>query len=413
MDKKDRKKPELLLPASDIDVFRTAVEYGADAVYIGGESYSLRAPAKNFSREEMAQAVSYAHSRGVKVYVTSNIYARQDDMPGLRRYFEGLRDIKPDAVLISDPGVFALFSEVCPDIPVHISTQANNTNAGTFNFWYKQGVRRVVAARELSLEEISAIHREIPEDMEIEAFVHGAMCISYSGRCLLSAALTGRSANKGECTHPCRWGYSLVEETRPGEYMDVIEDNRGTYIMNSRDLCMISHIPDLVDAGVMSLKVEGRMKKSLYVAGVGRAYRRAIDDYFDDPAKYEANKAEYESEVGLCTHRPFGTGFFYGDPGASGQIYDTATYINEAVYVGSIVDVFDDGTVTFFQKNKFSLGDTVEIMLPDGENEVHIVEKIEDEEGNPMESAPHAKQFIRVKIGNTKARPLAVIRKRK
>ena len=411
MTAKNLKKPELLLPASDMEVLKTAVFYGADAVYIGGDSYSLRAPAQNFDSEQMRKAVEYAHKRDVKVYVTANIYAHQKDMDGMSRYFADLKDIRPDAVLISDPGVFALFSDICPDIPVHISTQANNTNAGTFNFWYRQGVRRVVAARELSLTELADIHKNIPEDMEIEAFVHGAMCISYSGRCLLSAALTGRPANQGECTHPCRWGYALVEETRPGEYMEMAEDERGTYIMNSRDLCMISHIPELISAGVASFKVEGRMKKSLYVAATGRAYRRAIDDYISDPLRYEANKDDYLREVSLCTHRPFGTGFFYGSPGADGQIYDSATYVNEAVLVGTVLEVLPDGVVTFYQKNKFCVGDTVEVLLASGENELHTVEWIEDEDGARMESAPHAKQLIRVRIGETKAKPHTVIRR--
>ena len=281
--------PELLIPASSLEVLKTAVIFGADAVYIGGEAFGLRAKAKNFSREDMAEGIRFAHEHGVRVHVTANILAHNDDLPGVRAYFEELREMKPDALIIADPAVFEIAKEVCPEIERHISTQANNTNYGTYNFWWKQGAKRVVSARELSLKEIKEIRQNIPEDMEIESFIHGAMCISYSGRCLLSNYFTGRDANQGACTHPCRWKYSIVEETRPGEYMPVYENERGTFIFNSKDLCMIQHIPELIDAGIDSFKIEGRMKTALYVATVARTYRKAIDDYLEDPALYEKN----------------------------------------------------------------------------------------------------------------------------
>ena len=276
------KKPEILAPANSLEVLKTAVEYGADAVYIGGEMYGLRAKAKNFSTEDMKKGIEYAHSRGKKVYVTANITAHNRDLEGVRDYFYELKDIGPDALIISDPGVFSIAREVCPEIDIHISTQSNNVNCMTFRFWKDQGAVRVVTARELSLEEIGDIRDNIPEDLEIETFVHGAMCISYSGRCLLSNYFTGRDANLGACTHPCRWKYYIMEEKRPGEYLPVEENERGTYIFNSKDLCMIEHIPELVKAGIDSFKIERRMKTALYVAVVSRTYRKALDDYFED-----------------------------------------------------------------------------------------------------------------------------------
>ena len=294
------KKPELLIPASSLEVLRTAVMFGADAVYIGGEAFGLRAKAKNFSSEEMAEGVAFAHAHGVKVYVTANILAHNYDLDGARKYFAELRDMKPeqpDALIISDPGMFMIAKEVWPQVEVHISTQANNTNYETYLFWWKLGAKRVVSARELSLVEIKGIREKIPAEMEIESFVHGAMCISYSGRCLLSNFFTGRDANRGACTHPCRWKYAVVEETRPGEYLPVYENERGTYIFNSKDLCMIEHIPELVEAGIDSLKIEGRMKTALYVATVARTYRKAIDDYFTDPKLYEKNMYWYQAEI--------------------------------------------------------------------------------------------------------------------
>ncbi len=393
-------KPELLIPASSLEVLKTAVMFGADAVYIGGEAFGLRAKAKNFSKEEMAEGIAFAHAHEVKVYVTANILAHNDDLSGAAEYFKELKEIKPDALIISDPGMFSLAKEICPEIEIHISTQANNTNYGTYRFWWQQGAKRVVSARELSLAEIKQIRENIPEDMEIETFIHGAMCISYSGRCLLSNYFTGRDANQGACTHPCRWKYAVVEEKRPGEYFPVYENERGTYIFNSKDLCMIEHIPDIVDAGIDSLKIEGRMKTALYVATVARTYRKAIDDWFEDPAKYEANMEWYKEEIAKCTYRQFTTGFFYGKPSDEAQIYDSNTYINEYIYLGIVEEVASDGKVKITQRNKFSVGDQIEIMQPDGTNVPVTVCAMETESGEAVESCPHPQQTLYVTLSH-------------
>ena len=390
---------ELLIPASSLEVLKTAVLYGADAVYIGGEMYGLRAKAKNFPKEDMAEGIRFAHSHGVKVYVTANIVAHNGDLVGVRKYFGELREMGPDALIISDPGVFTIAREVCPEIEVHISTQANSTNYATYNFWYAQGASRVVAARELSLAELREIRAHIPEEMEIEAFVHGAMCISHSGRCLLSSYFNGRNANMGACTHPCRWKYYIMEETRPGEYLPVEENERGTYIFNSRDLCMIEHVPDLIEAGVDSFKIEGRMKTALYVAAVTRTYRRAIDDYRQSPELYRKNMEYYRNEIAKCTYRQFTTGFYYGKTGADAQIYDANTYVKEYTYIGIVQEADDRGFVKIYQRNKFSVGEEIEVMLPDGTNRVLPVLAMEDENREPVESAPHPKQEIWIDFG--------------
>ena len=393
------RKPELLVPASSLEVLKVAVTFGADAVYIGGEAFGLRAKAKNFSMEEIKEGIAFAHEHGVRVYVTANILAHNGDLEGVRAYFEELKEIGPDALIISDPGVYQIAKEVCPEIERHISTQANNTNYGTYQFWYGLGAKRVVSARELSLEELKEIRRRIPEDMEIETFVHGAMCISYSGRCLLSNFFTGRDANQGACTHPCRWKYSVMEESRPGEYFPVYENERGTYIFNSNDLCMIEHIPDLIDAGIDSFKIEGRMKTALYVATVARTYRKAIDDYLEDPKLYEAHLDWYRSQISNCTYRQFTTGFFYGKPTDEAQIYDSNTYAKDYTYLGIVGDKDDQGYYSIEQRNKFSVGEEIEIMKPDGENRVVTVKAIYDEEGNGMDSAPHPKQKLWIDLG--------------
>ena len=414
-------KPELLIPASSLEVLKTAVMFGADAVYIGGEAFGLRAKAKNFSMEDMAEGIAFAHERGVKVYVTANILAHNYDLEGARTYFEELKNMKPeapDALIISDPGMFTIAKEVWPEVEIHISTQANNTNYQTYLFWWKQGAKRVVSARELSLYEIKDIREHIPAEMEIESFIHGAMCISYSGRCLLSNYFTGRDANKGACTHPCRWKYAVVEETRPGEYMPVYENERGTYIFNSKDLCMIEYIPELVDAGINSLKIEGRMKTALYVAAVARTYRKAIDDYFESPEKYRANMEWYRQEISKCTYRQFTTGFYFGKPDENTQIYDNNTYVNEYIYLG-IVEAVSDAVslaendqkafrwkengdtralVRIEQRNKFCVGNLIEIMKPNGDNIPAMVEKIYTEEGETVDSAPHPKQVLWIKL---------------
>lgn len=391
------RKPELLVPASSLEVLKTAVIFGADAVFIGGEAFGLRAKAKNFTPEEMKEGIEFAHAHGVKVHVTANILAHNYDLDGAREYFKELKALKPDALIIADPGMFTIAREICPEIEIHISTQANNTNYETYNFWYRLGAKRVVAARELSLNEIKEIREKIPEDKEIECFIHGAMCISYSGRCLLSNYFTGRDANHGACTHPCRWKYSVVEEQRPGVYLPVYENERGTYIFNSKDMCMIEHIPDLIDAGIDSFKIEGRMKTALYVATVARTYRKAIDDYLESVEKYQANMGWYKEEISKCTYRQFYTGFYYGKPDWESQVYDSNTYVNEYIYLG-IVDEADGNVVKIEQRNKFLVGDEIEIMKPNGENVFVKVLSIKDNQGNEQESAPHPKQELYVTL---------------
>ena len=390
---------ELLIPASSLEVLKVAVMFGADAVYIGGEAFGLRAKAKNFALEEMKEGVEFAHAHDVKVYVTANILAHNKDLDGAREYFEELKQVGMDALIISDPGMFTIAKEVLPDVDIHISTQANNTNYATFNFWYKMGARRVVTARELSLEEIKTIRKNIPDDLEIETFIHGAMCISYSGRCLLSSFMAGRDANQGACTHPCRWKYSVVEESRPGEYMPVYENERGTFIFNSKDLCMIEHIPELVEAGIDSFKIEGRMKTALYVATVARTYRLAIDDYLRDPEYYRSRIPFYKSEISKCTYRQYTTGFFFGKPDKDTQIYDSNTYEHEYTYLGIVGDCNGDGLYSVEQRNKFSVGETIEVMKPDGTNIECSVIEIKDDEGNSMECAPHPKQKLWINLG--------------
>ena len=392
------RKPELLIPASSLEVLKTAVVFGADAVYIGGEAFGLRAKAKNFSGEDMIEGIAFAHEHGVKVYVTANILAHNRDLEGVRAYFEELKEIKPDALIIADPGVFMLAKEICPEIERHISTQANNTNYLTYQFWYQQGAKRVVSARELSMEELRELRAHIPDDLEIETFVHGAMCISYSGRCLLSNYLTGRDANQGACTHPCRWKYAVMEESRPGEYLPVYENERGTYIFNSKDLCMIEHIPELLESGIDSFKIEGRMKTALYVATVARTYRKAIDDCLQSRELYEKNLPWYKEQIAACTYREFTTGFFYGKPDESSQIYDNNTYQKGYTYLGIVGDVDAENYIHLEQRNKFSVGEMIEIMKPDGENLAVRVEAILNEEGEAMESAPHPQQKLRVRL---------------
>ena len=398
----NRKRPELLIPASSLEVLKTAVIFGADAVYIGGEAFGLRAKAKNFSKEDMRAGIIFAHEHGVTEstysYVTVNILAHNGDLDGVREYLYELKDMGIDALIIADPAIFDLAKEICPEIERHISTQANNTNYGTYQFWWRLGAKRVVSARELSLQEIKEIRERIPRDMEIESFIHGAMCISYSGRCLLSNYFTGRDANQGACTHPCRWKYSIVEETRPGEYLPVYENERGTFIFNSKDLCMIEHIPELIDAGIDSFKIEGRMKTALYVATVARTYRKAIDDYLESPKKYQENMPWYLEQISNCTYRQFTTGFYFGKPDETSQIYDNNTYVKEYTYLGIVGDE-RDGMYRIEQRNKFSVGEMIEIMKPDGRNiEVRVL-RIVDEEGNEQESAPHPKQVLYVELG--------------
>ena len=393
---------ELLVPASSLEVLKIAVIYGADAVYIGGEAFGLRAKAKNFSYEEMAEGIAFAHAHNVKVYVTANILAHNYDLDGVRAYFKELNQMKPDkpdALIIADPAIFMIAREECPDIERHISTQANNTNYGTYKFWWDLGASRVVTARELSLREIKEIRSKIDDKMEIETFIHGAMCISYSGRCLLSNYFTGRDANRGACTHPCRWKYSVVEEKRPGEYLPVYENERGTYIFNSKDLCMIEHIPDLIDAGIDSYKIEGRMKTALYVATVARTYRKAINDYLESPKKYKENMSWYLEQITSCTYRQFTTGFFYGKPTEETQIYDNNTYEKGYTYLGIVGKPNEKGMYRLEQRNKFSVGEEIEVMKPNGDNLKVTVKAMEDEKGEAMGSCPHPQQIFYVDLG--------------
>ena len=354
--------PELLIPASSLEVLKTAVIFGADAVYIGGEAFGLRAKAKNFSMEDMKEGIQFAHEHNVRVYVTANILAHNGDLPGVEEYFKELKEIGPDALIISDPGVFMIAKRVCPEIEIHISTQANNTNYGTYRFWHELGAKRVVSARELSMKEIKEIRSNIPDDLEIETFVHGAMCISYSGRCLISQYMTGRDANHGACAQPCRWNYSLMEEKRPGEFFPVEEDSRGTYLYNSKDMCMIEHIPELIKAGIDSFKIEGRNKTAYYTACVTGAYRAAVDAYLADPEHYVMPQFCLD-EVNKVSHREYYTGFYFG-PSANGQHYGDSQYIRDYEVVGMPVNCREDGTAVFALKNRFFKGEELELLQP-------------------------------------------------
>ncbi len=396
----EAKKIELLAPAGDMEKLKTAVSFGADAVYFGGELFSLRAGAGNLSTEEISEAMDWLHERGAKGYQTINIYAHNDDIKPLRNYLEEIKYIPIDAFLVSDPGVMQLVKEHIPEAEIHLSTQANTTNYLTAGFWVSQGVKRIVCAREMSLNEIRQMRDALPEDIEIEAFVHGAMCVSYSGRCLLSNFMTGRDANQGACTHPCRWKYKLVEEQRPGEYFPVEEDGRGSYILNSRDLCMIDRIPDLADAGVYSFKIEGRMKSMYYVATVVSAYRAAIDEYLKDPANYRYDPSHFE-ELCKASHREFTHGFYYNKPTDKDQNYLTSDYTRDYSFVGLARETDPKtGLTTVEQRNKFSIGDTIEVFGPFTPYFEEIISEMYDEEGTPVESAPHPQQILKIRFKN-------------
>ena len=405
-------KLELLAPAGDLEKLKTAIDYGADAVYFGGEMFSLRAGAGNLSISEISEAMDYIHQRDKKGYLTINIYAHNEDIEPLRDYIRRIKEIPIDAFIVSDPGVIALIKEQIPDAEIHLSTQANTTNYVTANFWASQGVRRIVAAREMSLAELRKMSESLPDGTDVEAFVHGAMCISYSGRCLLSNFMAGRDANKGACTHPCRWKYALVEEQRPGEYYPIEEDGRGSYIMNSRDLCMIDRIPDLADAGVTSLKIEGRMKSMYYVATVVSAYRAAIDEYLKNPDTYIYNPAHFD-ELCKASHREFTHGFYYNKPTDKDQNYLTSDYTRDYSFVG-LVGTHDDATglTNVEQRNKFSVGDTVEIFGPGTPYYEEVIEEMYNEEGEAVESAPHPQEKLKIRFNKTPGEGF-IIRKRK
>lgn len=395
---KKYKKPELLAPAGDLEKLKIAVIYGADAVYIGGQSFGLRAKAKNFDHDSMKEGIEFAHAHGVKVYVTANIYAHNEDFAGMKEFFLEVEELGADALIISDPGIFSVARRTVPNMEIHISTQANNTNYMSAMFWKDLGASRVVVARELSLSEINEIFKNVV-DIEIEAFVHGAMCISYSGRCLLSNYMTERDANRGGCSQACRWKYHLVEENRPGEYLPVYEDDRGTYIFNSKDLCMITNIGDLVESGISSFKIEGRMKTPYYVGTVVKAYREAIDDYFEDTDLYESKKQFYFDEVQKNSHRHFSTGFYYGKTDETNQVYESSSYIRMFDFVGIVLEYdTDTGFVTVEQRNKFSVGDTIEFFLAKGENFSLQILEMYSENNEQILEAPHPQQIIKLKV---------------
>lgn len=391
-------KLELLAPAGDLEKLKIAVEYGADAVYFGGEMFSLRAGAGNLTIEEIEEGVEYAHARGVKCHMAMNVFAHNEDIAPLESYLNKIKHIPIDAFIVSDPGVISVLKSVIPDAELHISTQANMTNYMTANFWYNNGVKRLVLARELTLDEIHEIRAKIPEDMELESFVHGAMCISYSGRCLLSNFMIDRDANRGMCAHPCRWKYKLVEEKRPGEYYPIEEDNRGTYIMNSKDLCMLDHLPDLVNAGISSAKIEGRMKSVFYVATVVSAYRKAIDAYYDDPEHYKFDPKWYEDML-KASHREFTTGFYYNKPTNEDQNYQTSAYTREYSFIGKVLEYDDDTCIAKVeQRNKMCVGDTIEVFGPGIDFFEQKLEVLLNEDKEPIDSAPHPQQILYIKM---------------
>lgn len=409
-----KNKPELLMPAGNLEGLKTAILYGADAVYIGAKALSLRARADNFDLETIRGALCFAHSHRAKVYVAVNIFAHNEHLKQIQKYLEELSHIHPDALIISDPGVFLLAQKICPDVDIHISTQLSSTNYESFLFWEEHGAKRVVCARELSLEEISDIRDRLEEEkvrknsrerIKIEAFVHGSMCMSYSGRCLLSSYMAFRSANLGECTHPCRWKYALMEETRPGEYFSIEEDEGGTYILNSKDLCMIEYIDKLAESGVDAFKVEGRMKSELYIATVARVYRRAIDDYFKDPSLYCKTKEFYLEQISKCTYREFSTGFYFKRPDKESQIYDGSTYVKNYIFLGKILDIDKNGLALIEQKNKFSVGDKIEILRPDLNDVSVMVDSLWDADtGNRLLSCPHPKERLKVSFSDDQGR---------
>lgn len=406
------KRLELLAPAGDLEKLKIAIEYGADAVYFGGEMFSLRAGAGNLSIPEIEEGVAFAHSHGAKAHMALNIFAHNEDIDPLKDYLGRIKHIPIDAFIVSDPGVITILKEVIPEAELHISTQANMTNYVTAGFWHSLGVKRLVLARELTLSEIRQIRENIPDTMELEAFVHGAMCISYSGRCLLSNYMIDRDANRGMCAHPCRWKYKLVEEKRPGEYYPVEEDTRGTYIMNSKDLCMLEHLPDLIDAGVCSAKIEGRMKSVFYVATVVSAYRKAIDAYYEDPENYVFRQEWYEDML-KASHREFTTGFYYDKPTNEDQNYQTSAYTREYSFIGKVLSYDEEsGMATVEQRNKMNVGDEIEVFGPGTDFFSQKLDVLLDEEYEPIESAPHPQQILHIKMAHPVDKDF-ILRKRK
>lgn len=391
------KKIELLAPAGDLEKLKTAVDYGADAVYFGGSVFSLRAQAGNFTHEEMLEGTAYAHRHGVRVYMTINIFAHNEDIAALPDFLNSIADIEIDGFLISDPGVMMVLKEKRPDAEIHLSTQANTTNYMTARFWHDLGISRVVAAREMSMKELNEFRQNIPEEMEIEVFVHGAMCMSYSGRCLMSNFMVGRDSNRGACAHPCRWKYSLMEEKRPGEYFPVLEEEGGSYVFNSRDLCMIEHIPEIIENGIASAKIEGRMKSVFYLATVVRVYREAIDSYYRDPEHYRFRE-EWAEELTKASHRQFTTGFFFGKTNEESQNYESSSYIRNYDFVGKVLEYNDETrTALIEQRNNFRTDDEIEIFGPGSTGFFsQQVGEMRNEENEIIEVAPHAQMKVRI-----------------
>lgn len=402
------KKPELLAPAGNMEKLKMALLYGADAVYLGGKAFGLRAFGGNFTNEELQEAVDLAHKLGKKIYVTVNIFPHNSDIAKLPAYLTFLNEIKVDAILVADLGVFTLAKEYAPDVELHISTQANNTNWAAVNAWAELGASRVVLAREMSLEEIKEIREKC--SVELEMFVHGAMCISYSGRCLMSNYLTGRDANRGSCAQPCRWNYALVEEKRPGQYFPVLEDERGTYIFNSKDMCLLPYLPDVIASGVDSLKIEGRMKSVHYAASVVKAYREAIDSYFAAPEQFEVKK-EWVEELDKVSHRAYTTGFYYGRPTEKDQIYGTSSYTQTSDFVGLVLD-YDEktGFATVEQRNNMKVGQEIEIFQPHLAGYRQILQEMYNDEGEAIQVAPHPQQIVKIRMDKP-VEPYGILRR--
>ena len=392
------RRPEVLSPAGNPVKLRTAIAYGCDAVYMSGKKFGLRTFSDNFDRDEMKSSIAYAHEHGVKCYVTMNIMGLEEDLENINDDIDfTAHEAKADAVLVSDPGIFTRVKDVAPDLEIHISTQASTTNSEACKFWYSQGARRIVLARELSLEQIKKIRAGIPSDLELEAFVHGAMCVSYSGRCILSNYFTGRRSNGGACAQPCRWGYALVEEKRPDSAFPIEEDERGTYVLSSKDLSMIEHIPDLVDAGIDSLKIEGRIKGDYYAAVTAKVYREAVDLYLKDPEGWKVNPA-WPDLLEKLTHRDYDTGFFYDSPMDDAKIASERTYVKPAFVVAQIVGRNADGSYKAVQKNKLYNGDSLNVLKPVGYETPLKVVSIKDEDGNDLESIPHPGTVFNVRF---------------
>ncbi|MBE6068317.1 MAG: U32 family peptidase [Clostridium lundense] len=403
-------KPEILAPAGSLEKLKTAITFGADAVYLGGSKLNLRAFANNFSDDELKEGIEFAHTRGKRVYVTVNVIPHNEDLDGLEEYLVNLYNTGVDAIIVSDPGIIMTAREVAPNLEIHLSTQANNVNYKSATFWYKQGVKRIVLARELSLEEIEGVRENIPEDCDLEAFVHGSMCMSYSGRCLISNYMTGRDSNRGECAQPCRYKYFLVEEKRPNQYFPIVEDDKGTYLLNSKDLCMIKHIPELVQSGINSFKIEGRMKSSYYVASVVKSYREALDSYMENPEKYKF-KEEWMDNLLKTSHRDYYTGFYFGDKDS--QIYENSSYIRDYDIVGIVRDYDQNsGTATIEQRNKIFEGDTVEILRPTGANFKIKLEDLTNKDGEKIDSTPVAQMIYKAKVNEVLEKDYMLIKQK-